>query len=116
MNPDARRPSPNHEDQLKKGQLRRVWDLSPGRGRGDGDPRLSSRFLTAQACLCGAAQWDAPWGSGTTWRSAYRKEGSEGAPELGKTSSQTKLESPRHVSREEQCTGAKLWWKSHATG
>lgn len=92
VNPDARRPPPNHGDQKKEGQLRRAQDLSPGRGRGDGDPRLSSEFLAAQACLCAAAQWDALRGSGTIWRSAYRKEGSEGVPELGKTSSQTKHE------------------------
>lgn len=32
---DARRPPPNQKD----GQLRRAQDLSPGRGRGGGDPK-----------------------------------------------------------------------------
>lgn len=62
MNPGAKRPPPNHGDQKKEGQLRRVQDLSPGRGRGDGDPcfHLSSSLPglasvgQLRGMLCGA--------------------------------------------------------------
>lgn len=60
MNPDAKRPPPNHGDQ-KRGSAQESSGSQP-RIR---DPRLSSQFLTAWACHWGAAQWDALWGSET---------------------------------------------------